>query len=227
MGRTFRSRLALRSVLVAAMLATASCGGNGDDDAAEMTAASALTDDDLEAALLTPEEVGAGWHAAGAEPMEIGDGEDLSGRCPTGSSFSVPRAAMLIDFGPPDELADNTISQALMTFESRAELDAWTMALESCVGERWEELDDPVEHVTVEAIDVAEHGDDRAGFLLSFAHGDDEEPAHLSRWYLVRVGGVLVLVTGEDYDLDCSEDEAHLADVVAKAVDKAEATLQS
>ena len=36
-----------------------------------------------------------------------------------------------------------------------------------------------------------------------------------------------MLVTGEDYELDSSEDEESLAGVLARAVEKAEATLQS
>ena len=35
-----------------------------------------------------------------------------------------------------------------------------------------------------------------------------------------------MLVTGEDYELENSQDEELLADVVARAVEKAEATLQ-
>ena len=111
----------------------------------------------------------------GAEPLESGAGKDMGGRCPGGSSFAPPTDGTFIDFEPPDEFADNTISEGLLNFQTREDLDAWTAALESCVGEQWEELDDPVEHVSVEPIDGADHGDDRAGFLFHFAHGEDED----------------------------------------------------
>jgi hypothetical protein len=118
-----------------------------------------------------------------------------------------------------------TIFNGTLTFQTREDLDAWIAALESCIGEQWEELEDPVEYVSLETIDVADHGDDRAGFLFHFAHSEDEGPAHDSRWFLVRVGSALVLVTGEDYELKETEDEELLVEVLVRAVEKAEAAL--
>ena len=141
--------------------------------------------------------------------------------------FAPPTAGAFIDFEPPDEFARQHHLGGSAQLRTREDLDAWTAALESCVGEQWEELDDPVEHVSVEPIDVADHGDDGAGFLFHFAHGEDEEPAHDSRWFLVRVGDALVLVTGEDYELEDSQGEELLTDVLARAVEKVEASLQS
>jgi hypothetical protein len=207
---------------------------NSDDSASASTNGTTAsssrvetTADELEVALLTPEEVGSGWHSEGAQPLEFGGGgATFDPRCPTGTGFAIPTVAMFIDFEAP-EFGDNTISEAVLTFDTGEDRDTWTTALESCVGQRWEESDDSVEHVSLETIDVAGVGGDSAGFLFHFAHGADEDPAHDSRWFLVPVGDALVLVTGEDYELESSEDEELLADVLARAVDKAEATLQS
>ncbi len=210
--------------LVAAAVLIGGCGD--DDDSAATSVPELLTADELKAALLTPEEVGPDWRSEdGAEQMDNGGSETLSARCPGGLSFASPTAAAFIDFQPPDPLADNTISEGLLTFRTRKDLDTWTAALESCVGEEWEELEDPVEHVSVETIEVADLGDDRAGFLLHFAHSEDEGPAHDNRWLLVRVGNVLVLVTGDDYELDDPQDEELLAEVLTRAVEKAEDAL--
>ena len=193
---------AVSPLLVAIVLVVVGCSGGDDDsaaasrdlastssdEAAETGPPVALTAAELEAALLTSEEVGSGWSTEGAEPLEVGAGEDLGGRCPGGSTFAPPTAAMFVDFEPPDQFpADNTISEGVLTFPTREDLDAWTGALESCVGEQWEESDDPVEHVSLETIDVADLGEESAGFLFHFAHGEDEAPAHDSRWFLVRV----------------------------------------
>lgn len=86
---------------------------------------------------------------------------------------------------------------------------------------------DPVEHVRLGTVDVDDHGDDSAGFLFQFAHGEGEPPAHASRWFVVRVGDVLMLVSGEDYELDDRAGEALLAEVLDRAVEKVEATLSS
>jgi hypothetical protein len=213
-------------VLTALVVAAVGCGGS-DDDSAVTSSAPALTADKLAAALLTPEEVGQGWRGQGAQPLEIDADEDMGGRCPDGTDFASPTVAMVSDYDPPDEFADNTISEGVLTFQQRSDLEAWIAALESCVGEQWEESGDPVEYVTLETMAVADHGDDRAGFLFHFAHGQDEGPAHDSRWSLVRVGDALVIVTGEDYELENSDDEELLADVLGRAVEKAQATLQS
>ena len=115
--------------------------------------------------LLTPAEVGSGWHSEGAEPLEIDEPEEMGGRCRAGSSFTPPAFATFIDFEPPDQSGDNTIAEGLLTFDSRDGLDAWTAAMEWVHGEPWEEGGDPIEHVSLETIDVADHGDDHAGFL--------------------------------------------------------------
>jgi hypothetical protein len=225
MGRPDWSVGALSPLLIATVLAVVGCSGN-DDDSAATSATIALTAHELEAALLTPAEVGSEWRSEGAKRLDVGTGDETGGRCPAGSSFPTPTAATIIDFEPPD-LADNTIEEALLTFQTGEELDAWTAALKSCVGERWEESDDPVEHVSLETIDLADHGEEAAVFVFHFAHGKDEDVAHASRWFLVRVGGALLLVTGDDYELESSQDEELLADVLARAVEKAEATLHS
>lgn len=220
-----RDRLACGvSLLLVTIVLVAGCG-DGDSEATTAPARPAV--EELEAALLTPGEIGSGWRTAGAEPMDAGAAHDLGGRCPGGSSFARPAAATFIIFEPPGGSGDNTISEGLLTFETREDLDTWTAAFESCVGEQWEELEDPVEYVSVETIAVADHGEDRAGFLFHFAHGEGEVPAHDSRWFLVRVGSALVLVTGEDYEPEDSQDEELLTDVLARAVQKAEAALHA
>jgi hypothetical protein len=186
-----------------------------------------FTTDELEAALLTPDEVGSGWNWAGGEgPIPVVELHYLDTRfCPTGPTWTTPTGGVDVAF---NSSLGGPIGQQLLTFETRADLDGWVAALEACIGEQWEgDRCCPIDHATLGPIDVADHGDDRAGYRFLYTHPDDPSlPSHAADWYVVRLGDVLLVVSGSHGDLEHLEDEAFITDVLARAVQKAEQTLR-
>ena len=106
-----------------------------------------------------------------------------------------------------------------MTFGSTGEPDAWAAAIESCVGERWEESEDPVEHVTVEEVEI-DAVPAASVFRFLFAHSSSPEPQHEESLAFVHLHDVLVMVSVQAPPSD-PYDHALLDDVLVKAVDKA------
>ena len=87
----------------------------------------------------------------------------------------------------------------------------------------WDEGADPVEHITMYRLELADLGDESSGFRMVYVHGNDTEPAHDESIALVRLGEVLLWVSVVDYDLIEPYDQSVLEAVAAKAVSRAEA----
>jgi hypothetical protein len=209
-------------VLVLGLLT--SCGGGGDSTATTRPTVP-LTAAALEAALLSAEDFDTSWTTEGPETVELGDGSRREGRCPTGDAFTVPDAAVGTDFESGGERR-RWVAELLLAFPSPLDAAAWASAYESCVDETWEESDDPVEHVSVEPLDIAEAGDGASAVRLLYAHGEGEAPAHDEGVALIRLGNVLVVVSESGPDVASPYDQALLEESVAKAVSKAQATLE-
>ncbi len=213
----------LRLSGVALLLVAPACGGDGSSTETSVGASTVtVTAAELEAALLSVEDLGDGWTTEGAEHLDLGSGGRREGRCPTGEAFTEPDAAVATDF---ENESGRFVAELLLTFPSPRDANEWATAFESCAGQEWEEGDDPVEHVSVEELTIDELGDDATAVLLLYAHGDDEPPAHDEGVALVRLGHALVVVSESGPDVVTPYDQTLLEDSAAIAVSKAQDSL--
>lgn len=68
----------------------------------------------------------------------------------------------------------------------------------------------PVEHVSLDAMDMTDLGDDSAGFLFRFAHSVEDDPAHANRWFLDRVGDAAAVLRLRDQRRATGVERPHL-----------------
>jgi hypothetical protein len=194
----------------------------------EETIASLSETHGLEPALLTAEDLGDGWENEGSEVLEFGPTIEPFRFCPDGEELLVPVDGTNIWFTPSwtgesDSLADDDVTEAVLVFATAEDAGSWFDGFESCVGEKWEESSDPVEHVSFERFEAPDLGDESAGFHTVYAHS--EGPEHDTHGVVVRFGEVLVIVDYNNAGLDEPIDQEFFDDLIETAVAKVAATL--
>jgi hypothetical protein len=180
------------------------------------------------AAILTAEDLGSDWETEGPETLDFEPTAEPFSYCPNGAEMLPPAAGASISFVPVPtvedaSLFDDEVMEAVFVFPTAHDLASWFDGLESCVGQEWEQSFDPIEHVTLETLDVPSLGDETRGFRTIYAH--DEGPEHDNTAILVGLGEVLVLVSYDNYGLDEAVDQLFFDGLVETAVGKVEATL--
>jgi hypothetical protein len=201
----------------------------GDDDDTRPASGTSEAPDDLSGELIGGADLGEGWDSAGGpQPAELIVGSAaLDSPCPGGETVELSDDAMaLASRGNASiELArvgnvDDLVYEVLHHDPSGELFEAFRDAWGSCVGETWEQGDDPVENVRLESLDVDDLGEDARAYRSEWGSGGEYDGTDLLA--LVHTSGVLALVVVRAEDTAGGADdvfEAALAAAVAKLED--------
>lgn len=200
--RAGRVRALRRCVLVCglAVVATA-CAGRADDrDLGVIVAGSGGgPPDDLSGELLTAEDLDGTWDTGGPDEVEVSDAEDeVPSPCEQGPGAVVSDHQQSIGAVGNATIAlesvdtDARLVQHLYHDPDGEVFAAFRQAFDACVGEEWEQGGDPVENVTLEAVDLGDHGDDAVGYRELWGSGGEYYGQDLLA--VVRTEEVLLLL---------------------------------
>ena len=214
-----RSRYCILGLGLAA--AATACARSGDGTIGGGEAAGEAPQD-LSGELLRLDDLDGEWDTGG--PEEFGDsdiGDEVSGPCP---GEPVPLRDAQRNVGAPgnakirlESVDADTVLVEWLSHDPTGELfEATRQAFDACVGEEWEEGEDPVENVKLETIDLGDQGDDAVGYRQLWGSGGDYYGQDV--FAVVRVGDVsLSLYLTEETTDDPLEGDV-LPDVLAAAV---------
>jgi hypothetical protein len=177
--------------LVAAAIA---CGG-GDEGSVGGGEAAGEAPQDLSGELLSLDDLDGEWDTGGPEEFDSSDlGGEVTSPCPSGETVSLPNAARNLDapgnatIGFESVDTDVVLIEALSHDPSGELFKAFGQAFDACVGEEWEQGDDPVEDEKLETIDLGDQGDDVVGYRQLWGSGGDYYGQDV--FAAVRVGDV-------------------------------------
>jgi hypothetical protein len=206
---------------VGLVAAATSCGG-GSEDGVGTGEAAGEAPQDLSGELLSVDDLKGEWDTGG--PEEFGDsdvGDVVTGPCP---GQLVPLHDVERNVGAPGNAtitfesvdADTRLVQWLSHDPTGELFEATRQVFDACVGEEWEQGDDPVENVKLETIDLGDQGDDAVGYRELWGSGGDYYGQDV--FAVVRVGDVwLSLYLTEDNIDDPLEGDV-FPDALAAAV---------
>ena len=168
--------------------------------------------------------------ARGPQPGELIEGsEPVSSPCPDGETVELSEEALgqaargnaSIELTHEDR-PDDLVYEVLHHDPSGELFEAFRDAWESCVGQTWEQGDDPVENVRLESIGFDDLGDEASAYREEWGSGGEYYGTDL--WAFIRTTGVLVLIVVRAEDTAGSADDvfdAALTAAVAKLEDGA------
>ena len=124
--------------------------------------------EDLSGELLGGPDLGDGWDSAGGQQREFLDGSaPITSPCPDGETVELSDEAVAqadardasIELAQEDN-GDDFVYEVLHHDPSGELFEAFRDAWESCVGQTWEQGDDPVENVRLESVELDDLGDE-------------------------------------------------------------------
>ncbi len=128
--------------------------------------------EDLSGELLTLQDLDGEWATDGPEEIKASDvvGDNMTGPCPGGETVLLPNVEDNLRAPRNAPISFETVDGTGMVLSEEVSHDptgelfeAFRQAFDACVGEEWEQGNDPVENVKFETIDLADHGDDAVG----------------------------------------------------------------
>ena len=81
------------------------------------------------------------------------------------------------------------VFESIMSFERPESAESWVAAFESCPNQ-WKEEGDPDEYITVEPVEIADLGEDAAGFVLLYEHSSSVDTEHSTGVAFVRISPI-------------------------------------
>jgi hypothetical protein len=217
------------AVMVSVLLGGLVSWGGGDIDASQPSGDTGEAPEDLSGELIAGPDLGGGWYSAGGpQPGELIEGsEPVISPCPDGETVELSEEAVAqasrgnasIELTHEDRV-DDFVYEALHHDSSGELFEAFRNAWDSCVGQTWEQGDDPVENVRLESIEFDDLGDEASAYREEWGSGGEYYGTDLLAF--ARTRGVLVLIVVRAEDTAGSADvlfDAALIAAVAKLED--------
>lgn len=214
------------------VVAATACGGGGagaNRDAGSDWAGA--TPRDLSGELLGADDLDGQWDTSGPKQLDIAGGGrsgKLDAFCPGAGTTPVPNAKRnMLAAGNARirfesvEVPDVALVEQLAHDPTGELFAALRHSFDACVGETWDEGDDPVENTKLEAIDLAHKGDAIVGYRQLWGTDGDYDSQDVIG--VVHVGGVSLALwlsengtedphNGDDFSLALAAAVGHLQD---------------
>ena len=122
-----------------------------------------------------------------------------------------------------------TVFESIMSFQRPESAESWVAAFESCPNQ-WKEEGDPDEYITVEPVEIADLGEDAAGFVLLYEHSSSVDTEHSTGVAFVRISPSILVqlfvdVFDDSMDPTAPYDPTLLNDIAAIAAVKAQSVM--
>ena len=205
------------------LAAAGACARRSDGDIGVGEAAGEAPQD-LSGELLSLDDLDGEWDTGGPEEIDVSDlGGEVTGPCPGGQTVAL-RDMQRNQAAPGNatirfESADLTgvVLVEELSHDPTGELfEAFRQVFDACVGEEWEQGNDPVENVKFETIDLGDHGDDAVGYRQLWGSGG--EYYGQDQFAVVRVGDVALSLYVTEENTDDPLDGDVLPEALAAAV---------
>ena len=172
------------------VVAATACGGGGDERDAGADGAGEAPQD-LSGELLSLDDFDGQWDTGGPQEIDVADRSGkVTGPCPGAEATSLPNAKRSVGASGNATIRFESVEVPgvvlveELSHDPAGELfEALRHTFDACVGEKWEEGDDPVEDTKLEAIDLAGQGDAAVGYRQLWGTGGTMTARTSTPWF--------------------------------------------